>query len=355
MLNESELYCPDCDNGFDIPEPQLKRAMKFVPTRREFMGAVGVGAAAMVAGSAATRVLAEDAPAEKAPPKPAEALIREFHESLSAEQKQQFVHAWDHKRDDGGLTRLGTYNSAVLGNKLGDRLSKPQQELVERIVKSILSGNDAWERITRYGTWDSSGSFEQCGCAIFGEPADDKKFSWVFSGHHLTLRCDGNSEPGAAFGGPIYYGHSVGGYNVRNVYWYQTKQVQAVFDALDADQQTKAIAQRNPGDGARGIQFEEGQTRPGIAYADLSSDQQQLVASVMRTLLAPFRKADADEVMEIVKANGGMEKIHLAFYKDTEGPDDRVRWNFWRLEGPHFIWNYRPLPHVHCFVNIANV
>ena len=26
---------------------------------------------------------------------------------------------------------------------------------------------------------------------------------------------------------------------------------------------------------------------------------------------------------------------------------------YWRLEGPGFVWNYRVLPHVHCFVNVV--
>ena len=35
--------------------------------------------------------------------------------------------------------------------------------------------------------------------------------------------------------------------------------------------------------------------------------------------------------------------------------DENVRWHFWRLEAPGFVWNFRVLPHVHCYVNIANV
>ncbi len=92
---------------------------------------------------------------------------------------------------------------------------------------------------------------------------------------------------------------------------------------------------------------------PGIAFADLKKDQQKQVESVMRTLLEPFRKEDADEVMQVIKANGGMEQLHLAFYGDGRNRDE-ARWHFWRLEGPGFIWNYRVLPHVHCYVNIVS-
>jgi hypothetical protein len=46
-----------------------------------------------------------------------------------------------------------------------------------------------------------------------------------------------------------------------------------------------------------------------------------------------------------------MEKIHLGFFKDDA---EAKQWDFWRLEGPGFIWNYRVLPHVHCFVRISS-
>ena len=49
--------------------------------------------------------------------------------------------------------------------------------------------------------------------------------------------------------------------------------------------------------------------------------------------------------------NGGLERIHLAFYRDNGATDNN--WHFWRLEGPGFVWNYRVLPHVHTYVNVA--
>ena len=86
--------------------------------------------------------------------------------------------------------------------------------------------------------------------------------------------------------------------------------------------------------------------------ADLSKDQLALVEKVMRDVLSPYRKQDVDEVMQIVKANGGLTQMHLAFYQ-TGKMNDNQRWHFWRLEGPGFVWNYRCLPHVHTFVHIA--
>lgn len=347
MLKESTYYCPECDDGRDHEGGMPNRS------RRDFLRTLGGGTVALVAGGVLnTRLLAAEGVERKAGP--AEDLIRELYASLDDKQKKEVVQPWDHA-GDGRPTRLSTFNAAPLNKKIADTYTPAQQDLVKKTLKAILSGDEAYERLTRHGTWDSSGSFEGCGAVLFGDPTGKDKFSWVFAGHHLTLRCDGNSEPGAAFGGPMYYGHSANGYADSNVYLYQTHKVHEVFDALDEDQRKRALAPTNPGDGLRAIRFRpDGEPVPGIAYKDLSADQQKLVETVMRTLLGPFRKEDGDEVMQLIKANGGMEKIHLAFFRDGELAG-RQRWDVWRLEGPGFVWNFRVLPHVHCFVNIATV
>jgi len=335
--------CPECtdpterSSGFD---------------RRDFFRVLGSGAALAAASSIAPRLLAEPAPAQKAA-KPAEALIQELHSTLSESQKAQVVLPFNHGPKSGLPTRMGMYNSAVMGKEIGKIYTKPQTELIERIVKATVSGDDGYRQISRGGTWDASKSFDRCGALIFGDPTDGKKYAWLFTGHHLTIRADGNFKDGVAWGGPMYYGHSPNGYSNGNVFYYQTKKVLEVFDVLDEKQRAKAIVVGSPGEQADSVKFRKaGQPNPGIALADLSSDQKGLVEEVMRTILSPYRKEDADEVMSIVKASGGMDKVHLAFYRD-KGAKEEDRWHFWRLEGPGFVWNYRVLPHVHCYVNIA--
>jgi hypothetical protein len=317
-------------------------------SRRDFLRSLGGTVALAALGSSAPRLLAVDAATAKPAPKPAESLIRELFQTLSADQKKQVVYPWDHGAKEQPSRTL-TPNGPILGKRIGMNYTKPQQELVQRILRAILAGDEAYERISRKNKWDNSGSFEGCGAVIFGEPKDGEKYAWVFSGHHLTVRCDGNSEPGAAFGGPIYYGHSANGHSDQNVWNYQTQRVQAVYAALDEKQRKKALAPRPGVDREGGLK--PNQPHHGISYADLSRDQRALVEGVMRDLLGPFRKEDGDEVMQIIKANGGLEKIHLAFY-GGEAAQGNQRWEFWRLEGPGFVWNYRVLPHVHCYVNI---
>jgi hypothetical protein len=332
-LPSSSDSCPECADS----------------SRRDFIRVFTGGAIGLVAGQAAAEVAA---PARAA--KPAEMLVRELVASLTAEQKAALVLPWNHGADKGGMpTRLKTHNAAPLGKKIAEQFTKPQQDLVKQTFMAILSGEEAYERISRKGKWDSSESFEGNGVAIFGDPSGKDPFSWVFAGHHLTLRCDGNSQPNTAFGGPMYYGHSANGHSDVNVYNDQTQKVMTVFEVLDAAQRKQATIVGSPGDGVGALKAKlTEKPEAGIQYADLNEAQKSRVTGVMRKLLDPFRKEDGDEVMQLIQANGGIEKLRLAFYKDNaEKGDDR--WDAWRIEGPGFVWNYRVLPHVHCFVNVV--
>ena len=50
----------------------------------------------------------------------------------------------------------------------------------------------------------------------------------------------------------------------------------------------------------------EGEALPGVAGSELSKDQLELLQKVVTDILAPYRKEDVDEVMDIVKKNGGV-------------------------------------------------
>lgn len=346
---ELRSFCPDCSEPLEQPSGL---------DRRQFIRVLGGGAAlvAGMQGSFAPSLFGAETPAKAVKnPKPAEGLVRELYATLSPEQKKVVVLPWNHVEEGEKIpTRLRMFNGAIDDKVIGDEYTKAQQELIERILRSICSDEEGYRRISRNGDFDGSGSLQGCGAHLFGSPEDGQKFAWVFAGHHLTVRCDGNSVEGAAFGGPMYYGHSPNGYSDENVFNFQTKSVISVYDALDEKQRTKATVSGSPGEHAASIKLRPAeQAKPGIAYQELSADQRDLVEKVMRDVLSPYRKEDADEVMQIIKATGGMEKIHLAFYQDGKMRDSE-RWHFWRLEGPGFVWNYRVLPHVHTYVNISS-
>jgi hypothetical protein len=213
------------------------------------------------------------------------------------------------------------------------------------------------ERVMQQVIHDSGKEgFGGCSIALFGEPGSGK-FEFVLAGRHCTRRCDGDSVEGAAFGGPIFYGHAAKGNNEKadhpgNAYWFQALQANEVYKMLDGKQRKIALL----GDGREEKGNEtvkltgKNSGLPGIPMTELSSDQKDQVRKTLSALLAPFRKADADEAMKLIEANG-FDHLHMAFYKNQDIGNDGV-WDVWQIEGPAMLWYFRGEPHVHTWVHI---
>lgn len=343
MLPADTAACPECEQG-----PQQTQF-----GRRDFIRVLGASALA-TALPLSPLAKARAARAEKQAA--AEQLIFELYASMDSEQKKLLVKPWDFKASNQPLPgRLMTVNAPVGKSVIGLEYNKKQVELLNKIFRSIANGDEGYRQLSRNKTFDNTGDFESAGCLIYGEPAEGKKFSLVFASHHLTVRCDGNSEEKTAFGGPLYYGHSPSGYAKTNVFFDQTQAAMGVFEALTAEQRKAAVMDNRAWRDEHGVNKVPGKSdkRPGLAFADMTKDQTAQIENLMKHLLSPYRKEDGDEVMELIKANGGMQQISLAFYKDKDSEMAKQQWSFWRLEGPGFVWSYRALPHIHTFVNVS--
>ena len=310
--------------------------------RRNFIRSV---AAATMAGAALPGNLNAAMFAGLTAEQTAETAVGEFYKSLSEEQRKVICLPFGHE-----LRSKVNANWHVTKPQLGeDFFSKSQRDIVRQIVKGVTS-EDGYDRLQKQMD-DDSGGLEYYSVAVFGEPGNGK-FEFELTGRHLTLRADGNSVDHAAFGGPIVYGH--GEEDVKqNMFYYQTEQTDKVFKSLDADQSKKALVAKAPAETAVQIKGADG-AFPGIRVGDLAKDQQALVEQTLGVLLAPYRKEDVAEVMEILKASGGMEQLHMAFYQQGDLNDDK-QWDIWRVEGPAFVWHFRGAPHVHAYINIGMV
>lgn len=324
-MQRSPQSCPDC-KSLD---------------RRLFLKAAG---AATVAGVAMPMLVGQAGLfAAPTPKSTAETAVGRFFASLSAEQKKTICLPFDHEK----RTKISA-NWHVTDPRIGSYFSKDQQGIISEIIRGVTS-EEGYERLKKQMDEDAGG-LDEFSVAMFGEPGSP--FEWELTGRHLTLRADGNSVDKAAFGGPIIYGH--GEETPKdNIYHYQTKQVHEVFKALDAKQADKALVAKAPAEAAVALQGEKG-TFPGIAVSELSGDQKQLVTKTVQMLLAPYRQEDVDEAMEILKAAGGLDKLHMAFYQQGDLQNDKV-WDIWRVEGPSFVWHFRGAPHVHAYINIGLV
>jgi hypothetical protein len=325
---DQKKTCPDCGEGV---------------SRRSFMKTAGVAAAAAVA--AKTPVWASTWRVEKP-----EALIKRFHESLKPEQKQKVCFGWD----DEKRTKVSN-NWDIVPQQIGKFYSGDQQQMIRDIFKGIVSEDGAGRFAKQMK--DDYGGFERYTVATFGDPSTSK-FEWVLTGRHLTMRCNSDKEVGAAFGGPIFYGHQSGPKDMEpadhagNVFWSQAQAVNKVFAALDGKQQETALLEKSPADDEKSIKIKKAGPWGGICVGDLSKDQKGLVEATMKDLLSPYRASDVEEAMAIIKDGGGLDKVHVAFYKDNDLGGDRV-WDRWKIEGPTMSWYFRGSPHVHTWVNVA--
>jgi hypothetical protein len=329
--------CRDCESG-DV-------------TRREFLKSAGAAAVALGAAPALAQA-ALTIPSGSTP----ESVAKMLYESMSDAQKKVICFDWDHMDPKKGLLRTRVENNWNITepNVTGDFYTSDQQAMVKHIFESLIQPE--WhKRIYKQLEDDAGGYGEQQSIAMFGKPGE--KFEFVMTGRHMTIRCDGNSADHLAFGGPIFYGHAADGFNEKpghpgNVFWPQAVEANKVYQMLDGKQRKLAMVDKLPREQAVAFQGADGKF-PGIPVTELSVDQKSLVQQVLAKLVEPYRQSDRDEAMNCLKAQGGIDKCSLAFYRDGDIGNDET-WDCWRLEGPSFVWYFRGSPHVHVWVNVAD-
>lgn len=317
-------------------------------TRRVFLQTTAAGAAAMGIGGG---VLAAEDKARKVT---SETLAAQLYGSLTETQRETLCFDFDYH-----LRHTVDNNWHITKSHIDELLTPEQQALTKELFLSMHSEEYAPQVLKQVEHDAGKRGFGDVSIAFFGKPATTTDagdgFEFVLTGRHVTRRCDGNSVKGAAFGGPLFYGHAAKSFNegpdhAGNIYWYQAKRANAVFEMLDGKQRETALVldKAPPERGTRTVKL--GGDRAGIAMTDLSDDQQDLVRKVMGDVLAPYRKVDVDETLKLVEANG-FDKLNLAFYKDGDIGNDGV-WDNWRIEGPAALMYFRGAPHVHAWLHV---
>jgi hypothetical protein len=337
---------PRLNCGCELPES--------ASSRRSFLRTAATGlAAATTAGRlwSPAGALAAPRPADTS-----ETLAAQLHKSLTESQRAALCFDFDHP-----LREKVDNNWMITRKGIRDVLNADQQDLVRQIFRH-LHAPEFQDRAMEQIVHDSEGKGFEGGTsvALFGEPGSGR-FEFVITGRHCTRRCDGDSVGGAAFGGPIFYGHQAGTKDQEpsdhpgNVFWHQAKRVNEVFQALDGKQRAAALVDaRSRGEQASATVKLTGQKTglPGIPLTELTRDQRGLVRTVLADLLAPFRKPDAEEALKLVEAQG-LENLSLAYFKPQDVGNDGV-WDVWQIEGPQMLWYFRGEPHVHCWVHIRD-
>jgi len=348
-----------------MPDATCRMCRDESPTfsRRDVIRVLGTSAAALaVSGTPLAAALPStkkppEKPPEKPPGKSPESVVKLLHDSLNPQQRKAVCFAWDHVDKTNGLLRTRISNNwRITPQQIKSAFySADQQQMIRDIFEGVV--NPDWiERFDRQFKDDLGGFGKQQGIAIFGEPGSEK-FEFVLTGRHGTVRCDGNTTDHVAFGGPILYGHAASGYFEKdthpgNVFWHQAQAANKVYQMFDGKQRKMALVDTSPDEASIAFRGKEGKF-DGIPIKELSGDQREHVQKVMQLLIEPYRQSDQDEVVAALKAQGGLDQCHLAFYADEDMGEDQV-WDNWRLEGPAFVWHYRGAPHVHVWINVAD-
>lgn len=317
------MSCPDC-SSLD---------------RRRFLKNTALGTASLATAAAATRFSGSS-----------ETLVATLYKSLSPKQIQTVTFPFDHP-----LRSKVDNNWQITPVTIARFFTPDQQAMIEEIFRG-LHNPDFIDKVM-YHIQEDAGGLGNYSVALFGGPGSGA-FEFVLTGRHCTIRCDGDSVEGVAFGGPIFYGHSSQGFNEKpdhpkNVYWYQAKRANEVFQALDGKQRNMALLgdPREERGTATVALKRSGEALPGLPVSDMTRDQRVLVEKVLADLLLPFRKQDSAEAMRFIQENGGVAGLNMSFYKNLDIGNDGV-WDVWQLESPSMIWYFRGAPHVHTWVNI---
>ena len=330
-MSQANGNCPDCSpSSVD---------------RREFIkSASAIGLATATTGL----VTGLPAIAKEGEQAASETLVQQLYGTLNEKQKELCAFPFDHE-----LRSAINNNWHITKTRLSRDFNKEQQDLIRQIFNGLHDPEWA-EKVM--GQVEHDGGFGGSSIALFGEPGSGK-FEFVLTGRHVTRRCDGDSVEGAAFGGPIFYGHAAEAFNETaehpgNVYWYQAKRANELFQALDGKQRKIALLSESRGENGKQTVKLSGKSTglAGIPVSDLSADQKELAEKVLEDLLAPFREQDRKESMKLIDKNG-FDKLHFSYYKDENIGNDEV-WDVWQVAGPAMVWYFRGKPHVHTWVHI---
>jgi hypothetical protein len=292
----------------------------------------------------------------QAPAPAAEPLVQRLYESLTPSQRGEICFAWDHTEPDRGLLRSFIANHWQVTEPCvrSSFFTAAQQSLIHAIFRSLLDER-SYPRFmhqladdTKRHPWGQDQSI-----AIFGDPATGP-FQFVFTGRHVTLRADGGSLAGSAFGGPIFYAHSARGryreppHHPGNIFWYQAIAAGHLYSALDQHQRDLAEIDALPEETAIGF----GGPPRGISAESFTQAQSAQLVALLNSLVAPFRESDRRRVARCIARQGGLKRLSIAFAREhrISAPE----WDHWRIEGPSFVWHFRGWPHVHGWVNVAD-
>lgn len=295
-----------------------------------------------------------------APRAKSDSLPMQLYKSLSDAQKQKLCLPVDHPKRQ----YISNWWYVHPEQRIPNSFTLEQQELIRKIFDSLHSPEhqDAVNRqvlIDQYGVEKNAPS-----AGFFGTP-DDENFEFIFTGHHVTRRCNAQSDKGQGFGGaPIFYGHyphpvQNGRENFHeakdhpgNPYWYQGKVFNQFVQALDGRQRAMGTVAAEPRSEKPDAVVQIATAKHGLPCSELSGDQKRLLLDTMRSMMAMFREDDVKATIETIRKKKIVDQLQVSWYSGTYDIGSDQVWDTWQIEGPNMVWYFRGVPHIHCYFHL---
>jgi hypothetical protein len=287
---------------------------------------------------------------------PTDSMALQLYKSLSDEQKSKICLPRDHQRRQF----ISNWWYVHPEHRIPETFDKEQQQLIQEIFDSLHDAeyqgavNEQVKR-DQYGKEKNSPSV-----GFFGSP-EDEDFEFIYTGHHVTRRCNAHSDKGQGFGGaPLFYGHFLKDFNetkdhVGNPYWYQGKIFNEFVQGLDGEQQAKSLTSTKPrSENPNAVVAMTDSGLPGLSCADLSKDQQDLLLQTMRKMMAMFRSDDVTATLDAISKRKLIDTLHVSYFDGKYDVGSDKVWDTWQIEGPEMVWYYRGQPHIHSYFHLKS-
>ena len=324
-------------------------------SRRSLLRSAGLSAGALASG-----MLGKTSQALLASDSGSDSLPMQLYKSLSDEQRQkvclavdhprrQFVSNWWYIHPEYRIPKTFDREQQTLIQEIFDSLHNP--EYVKDVKKQV--------RIDQYGQARNAPAV-----GFFGTPEDDD-FEFIYTGHHVTRRCNAHSDIGTGFGGaPIFYGHYPhpeddmrANFNETkdhpgNPYWYQGQVFNEFVETLDEQQQKRGLVNRQPRSERPSAVIQKTVPSNGLKCADLSDDQKAAFLATVKRMMEMFRESDVDATVKSMVENNIVDRLTVSWFGGKYDVGSDQVWDTWQIEGPDMVWYFRGEPHIHCYFHL---
>ena len=285
-----------------------------------------------------------------------DSLPMQLYKSMSNEQRQKVCLPADHARRQ----YVSNWWYIHPKDRIPGTFNDEQQKLIQTIFDSLHSP-DHQAAVNKQVEIDQYGELKNApAVGFFGTP-DDDNFEFIYTGHHVTRRCNAHTDKGQGFGGaPIFYGHFLEEFNETkdhpgNPYWYQGKVFNKFVQALSDRQQQQGLVSTNPRkEKPETVVKKKTAGWEGLSCADLSADQQQLLVQTMGRMMAMFRQDDVTATLKTIEEKGMIDQLYVSWYEGKFDIGSDKVWDTWQIEGPEMVWYFRGQPHIHSYFHLKS-